>query len=44
MIFFLEATGHGDLEIGLRLHEIEHDLEDALERVRSIRQQVGQRP
>ena len=43
MIFFLEATGHGDLEIGLRLQEIEQDLEDALERVRSIRQQVRQR-
>lgn len=40
MIFFLEATGHGDLEIGLRLQEIEHDLEEALDRVRSIRLQV----
>lgn len=40
MIFFLEATGHGDLEIGLRLQEIEHDLEETLDRVRSIRSQV----
>ena len=40
MIFFLEATGHGDLEIGLRLQEIEQDLEEALDRVRSMRQQV----
>lgn len=40
MIYFLEATGHGDLEIGLRLREIERNLEDALDRVRSIRLQV----
>lgn len=36
MVFFLEVTGHGDLEIGLRLQEIEDVLEDALDRVRSI--------
>jgi len=40
MIYFLEATGHGDLEIGLRLSVIERDLEDALDRVRSIRLQA----
>lgn len=40
MIFLLEVTGHGDLEIGLRLQEIEVDLEDTLDRVRSIRLQV----
>ena len=40
VIFFLEATGHRDLEIGLRLHEIDQDLEKALNRVRSMRQQV----
>jgi len=36
MVLFLEVTGHGDLEIGLRLQEIEDVLEEALERVRSI--------
>jgi len=36
MVLFLEVTGHGDLEIGLRLQEIEGVLEEALERVRSI--------
>lgn len=40
MIYFLEATGHADLEIALRLREIERDLEDALERVRSMSQSV----
>ena len=44
MIYFLETTGHGDLEIGLRLREIERDLEDALVRVRSIRSAAGSLP
>lgn len=40
MIFLLEVTGCGELEIGLRLQEIEVDLEDTLDRVRSIRSRV----
>lgn len=34
-------AGSKQLEIGFGLQEIEQDLEDTLERVRSIRQQVG---
>lgn len=39
MLFALDATGYGGLEIGLRLENIESDLEDALNLVRTMSEQ-----
>jgi len=41
MIILLRLTGHEDLEIGLRLREIETGLEQALEQVRALRTHDG---
>lgn len=43
MISVLRITGHGNLEIGLTLSEIEADLEAVLERVRMMREHQGER-
>ena len=36
MIALLQMTGHGDLELGFRLREVENDLSVALARIRKI--------